>query len=143
MSQENVKVVQRLYALLSQGDYNAVLALVSPQFVFDFSRRLINPVVLRGPDQVSAFAEHEMQVWEEDRVSWKPKELIDAGDRVLAFILTSGRGKTSGVQVEAHVWNMWAFRDDKPIALTYFGEDRAGALDAAGLSEQDAHADSP
>jgi hypothetical protein len=44
MSRENVEVVRRVYALLSQGD-EAVWDQIQPEFVFDFSRRLLNPVL--------------------------------------------------------------------------------------------------
>ena len=47
MSQENVEYVRRVYALLDEGD-EAVWELASPEFVLDFSRRLIDPLVLRG-----------------------------------------------------------------------------------------------
>jgi ketosteroid isomerase-like protein len=130
-----VELVRRIYALLDQGG-EAFLDLVPPEIVFDFSRRLIDPVVLRGHDQLRAFGERERQIWEGGRVGWEPKELIDAGDKVLAFIWTSGRGKASGVDVGAHVWNVWTFRDGKPVEWTYFGEDKAAALEAVGLREQ-------
>ena len=133
MSQENVEIVRSLYALLDQGD-EAVWDLVPPGFVFDFSRRLIDPVVLRGRDQVRAFAEREVRHGKGAH-GWEPKELIDAGDKVLAFVRTSGRGKASGVDVEAHVWNVWTFRNGEPVEWTYFGEDRAAALKAVGLAE--------
>jgi hypothetical protein len=61
---------------------------------------------------------------------------------VLAFIWTGGRGRASGVEVGAHVWNVWKLRDGKFVEWTYFGDDRAAALEAVGLSEQNAHADS-
>ena len=44
--------------------------------------------------------------------------------------------------VEAYVWNVWTFRDGKPVEWTYFGADRAAAFEAAGVSERDAHVDS-
>jgi ketosteroid isomerase-like protein len=135
MSQENVEFVRRVYALLDQGDA-AVWDLAPSGFVLDFSRRLINPVVLRGRDQVRAWSEREVaEVWEGGHTGWQPKELIDAGDKVLAFIRTSGRGKASGIEIDAYVWNVWTFRDGIPVKWTYFGEDRAAALEAAGLSE--------
>jgi ketosteroid isomerase-like protein len=133
MSQENVEIARSLYALLDQGS-EAFWDLVAPRIVFDFSRRLIDPVVLRGRDQVRAFAERESETWE-GRNAWEPNELIDAGDKVLAFIRTSGRGKASGVDVEAHVWNVWTFRNGTPVEWTYFGEDRAAALEAVGLAD--------
>jgi ketosteroid isomerase-like protein len=135
MSQENVEIVRRMYTLADQGD-EAVWDLVPPEVVVDFSRRLIDPVVLRGRDQVRAWFEREGEMWEGGHTRWQPEELIDAGDKVLTFIRTGGRGKASGAEVEAHVWNVWTFHDGKPVEWTYFGDDRAAALEAVGLSEQ-------
>src|SRR3954453_22750214 len=134
MSQENVELVRHMYTLLHQGD-DALWELVPPEVYFDFSRRLIDPVAIRGRDQLRAWYEREMEGWEGGRTRWEPKELIDAGDKVLAFIRTGGRGKASMVEVEAFVWNLWTFRDGKPVAWTYFGDDRASAHEAAGLPE--------
>ena len=131
MSQENVEIVRGLYALAAQAD-EAFWDRVPPGFVFDFSRRLIDPVVLHGRDQVRAFAERESDAWEGGYVGWEPEELVDAGDKVLAFVRVSGRGKASGVDVDARTWNVWTFRNGEPVELTYFGEDRARALKAVG-----------
>jgi ketosteroid isomerase-like protein len=133
MSQENVEYVRRIYALLDQGD--DADDLLPPDLVADFSRRLIDPFILRRDPARAEYDRTRHEVFEEGRVGWEPKELIDAGDKVLAFIWTTGRGKTSGVEVGVHVWNVWTFRDGKPIEWTYFGEDRAAALEAVGLSE--------
>jgi ketosteroid isomerase-like protein len=134
MSQENIEIVRGIYPVLDRGDDEAFWKLVEPDFVVDFSRRLIDPVVLRGRDQVQAWYDREGEMREGGHTRWQPEELIDAGDKVLAFIRTGGRGKASGVEVEAYVWNVWTFRDGKPVEWTYFGEDRAGALEAAGLT---------
>ena len=142
MSQENVEIVRRLAALLSQDDYGAFFDELPPEFVFDFSRRLMGPTVLRGRDQLRTYFEREGEVWEGGRASMQPKELIDAGDKVLGLVRVSGRGKASGVAVEAYTWNVWTFRDGKPVEMTYFGDDRAAALEAVALSEQDAQTDS-
>jgi ketosteroid isomerase-like protein len=142
MSQENVELVRHIYALLDQGD-EAVWDLASPGFVLDFSRRHIDPVVLRGRDQILAWSEREVaEAWEGGRTGWQPQELIDAGDKVLALVRATGRGKASGIEVEAYVWNVWTIRDGELAEWTYFGEDRAAAFEAVGLTEQDAHADS-
>ena len=141
MSQENVETVRRICALISQDD-EAVWDELPSEFVWDFSRRLIDPVVLRGRDQVAAWVERERTLWEGGHGDWHPKKLIDSGDKVLAFIRVSGRGKASGVPVEADTWNVWTFRDGNLVELTYFGDDRAAAFEAVGLSEQAAHAES-
>ena len=68
--------------------------------------------------------------------------MIDAGDKVLALVRVSGRGKASGVEVEAYTWNVVTLRDGKPVEIMYFGDDRAAAFDAAGVSAEKNPADS-
>ena len=137
MSQEQVEIVRSLYALLDRGDDEAVRALLHPDFAADFSRRLLDPVVLRGFDEMRTWGDRERDMWEEGHVTWEPEELIDAGDKVLALVRTGGRGKLSGAQVDAHVWNLWTFRDGRAVEWRYFGDDRAAAFEAAGLEEPD------
>ena len=134
MSQENVELVRRIYTLLDGGD-EAVWDLLPPDFVLDFSRRLIDPVVLRGADQVRAAYLRDLPETWAGPPRMEPEQLIDAGDQVLAFIRTGNRGRASGVEVEARVWNLWTFRDGKLTKWEYFGDDRAEALKAAGLAE--------
>ena len=129
-----MELVTRIYASLDAGD-ESFSALVSPEIVFDFSRRLIDPIVLHGLEQARAWGDQERQMWEAGRVYWQPEELIDAGDHVVALIRTGGRGKASGVEVSAHVWNVWTLRDGKAVEWTYFGDDKAAALESAGLAE--------
>ena len=52
---------------------------------------------------------------------------------MVAFIRTTARGKGSGVEVEAHVWNLWTFREGKPAEFKYFGDYGVAALEAFGL----------
>ena len=133
MSDENVEIVRRILAMLDQGDDPHDL--LAREFVLDFSRRRLNPIVVRGRDEVRAFAEGDGQMWEGGHLAYQPKELIDAGDKVLAFVRVTGRGQASGVEVEADTWVVWTFRDGKPVEWTYFGDDRASALEAVGLEE--------
>jgi uncharacterized protein len=141
MSQENVEIVRRVYASVGRGVDEGLWDQFSPDFVADWSRRLVDPEVVRGPEQVRSYLTRNLEAWGEG-FSIEPDQLIDAGDKVLAFNRVIGRGKVSGAQVEARIAAVWTFREGKPVAMEYFGEDRAAALEAAGLSEQDAHADS-
>ena len=133
MSEENVKFVRTVFAMIDRGEAEA-WDLLPADFVIDLSRRLIDPVVLRGPDEMRAFYRDLDATWA-DGARLEVEELIDAGDKVLVLIRFSGRGKTSGAEVEALVWNLWTFRNGDPVGWTYFGEDRAEALESAGLSE--------
>ena len=51
------------------------------------------------------------------------------------------RGRGSGGEVEMEYWQVWLFRDGKAARWEEY-QDRQEALEAAGLSEQDVHADS-
>jgi ketosteroid isomerase-like protein len=134
MSQENVEIVRRMYAALTRGDGDSVRELAVPEFVVDFSRRLVEPGVLRGRDEALASLGQFRETWDDWPV-WEPQELIDADDKVVALIRASARGKESGIEVDAYVWDLWTFHDGKLVELKYFGDDRAAALEAAGLSE--------
>ena len=134
MSEENVETVERAYVALTQGDAEVLREMAPPEFTVDFSRRQMDPFVL-GRDEMLAFFEGQARETWEGWPTYEPKELIDAGDVVVALIRTSARGKSSGVEVDARVWNVWTFRDGKPVEFKYFGEDRAAALEAAGLPE--------
>jgi ketosteroid isomerase-like protein len=133
MSEENVEFVRNLYAMIDRGNAEA-WDLLPRDFVIDLSRRLIDPVILRGPDEMRAFYRDLGEPWA-GGAKLEVEELIDAGHQVLVLIRFGGRGRVSGADVEVLVWNLWTFRDGEPIRWTYFGEDRAQALEAAGLSE--------
>jgi ketosteroid isomerase-like protein len=135
MSQENVEIVRRIYASVSRGDRGTLRDLAVPEFAIDFTRRLVEPGVVRGREEALAFLSQLRDPWD-DWPAWEPKELLHSGDKVAALIRTSARGSGSGVEVEAYVWHLWTFRDGRLLELGYFGDDREAALEAAGLSDQ-------
>jgi hypothetical protein len=47
--------------------------------------------------------------------------------------VSDDRGKGSGVEIEVYVWNLWTCRDGKVVEHQYFGDDKAAALEAAGI----------
>jgi ketosteroid isomerase-like protein len=135
MSQENVDIVRRIWASLTQGD-DEWRGLVAPDCEFDFSRRLLDPFVARGRDDpalASALADTD-QHWE-GGTFFEPVETLGAGDKVFSVIRTGGRGRASGIEVEAEVATVATMRDGVTVRVVYFGDDRQAALEAAGLSE--------
>jgi ketosteroid isomerase-like protein len=65
-------------------------------------------------------------------IEFEGREVIDAGDKVFAWIRISGRGVVSGIPVEMEQAQVWTFRDGRAVRVEeYF--DRDEALRAAGL----------
>jgi ketosteroid isomerase-like protein len=67
------------------------------------------------------------------------EDIVGKQEHVVATVLLTGRGKTSGASVEVRIHFHFKVRDGK-IAYVYEYEDRAAAMRAAGLEGQDAHA---
>ena len=84
MSQEDVEFVRNLYAMIDRGDAEA-WDLLPRDFVIDLSRRLIDPVILRGPDEMRAFYRDLGEPWA-GGAKLEVEELIDAGHQVLVLM---------------------------------------------------------
>jgi ketosteroid isomerase-like protein len=84
-----------------------------------------------------------MTEWADAWDDWEmeAEDFIDAGERVVVILTQRGRSKTTGVPVEMRFAQVWTLRDGQGIRMQlYASVDEA--LEAVGLSEQDAHADS-
>jgi ketosteroid isomerase-like protein len=137
MSQENVEIAKRALAARNSGDVDALLALMTDDIVIDASRRIIDPVTATGHDAARRFAAMLDEVWADQRQ--EAEEWIDAGDAVVVPTRLINIGRASGVAVEARsAWVIY-IRDGKISRLVVY-QSRAEALEAVGLSEQDAHA---
>jgi ketosteroid isomerase-like protein len=73
-------------------------------------------------DWAAAWSEYTMQ----------PEEFLDAGERVVAFILQKTTGHGSGISLERHDAMVFEVRDAKIVRVDYYN-DRAQALTQAGL----------
>ena len=133
MSQENVEMVRRCYALWEQRDWSAIPELFDPDVEIDLSRNIFNPDVYHGHDGVERYVQVVEEVWADFRVV--PAEFIDAGEQVVTGVTVQGKGTGSGVEVKMDLFNIWTIRDSKVVRIVGGYRDRAQALEAAGLSE--------
>jgi ketosteroid isomerase-like protein len=136
MSQENVEVVERVFDAVARHDTEAVLEAYDPDIEYDFSGSplggLIGDTVYRGHDGMRRWVRDRYEAWES--IEDDCQELIDAGERVVTFVVSSGRGRSSGVDTELRHYGVWTLRDGKIIRVAWF-YDRKHALEAAGLRE--------
>jgi len=91
-----------------------------------------------GRDAVVKASRHYWGTWRDYRLD--AEEFFDAGSSVVVVFRERGRGKGSGAPIEQRLTQAWTFSRGRIIRWEAFA-DRASALKAVGLSEQDAHAD--
>jgi ketosteroid isomerase-like protein len=138
MSQENVERAREAYDALGlavrKGDFDA------------FFREYVHPEIEwvpleGGPDSyavssgkgpVKARMMAMFDVMEGPRI--EAGEIIDAGEKVVIAVRVSGRGRGSGIDVEASWFHVLTARDNKAVRIEWYGS-REEALKAAGLRE--------
>jgi ketosteroid isomerase-like protein len=130
MSQENVEIVRWAFAyeMYGRGGRAQAAAYFAPEFV-------MNPIEegpFYGLDSIRENIEHWASAWEDFEVT--AEEFLDAGDRVVVTARHRGRGRESGVLIDAHFYEVYTLRDGRIVRADEFTE-RAEALEAAGLSE--------
>ena len=140
MSQQNVEVVRRYYEGVNRRDWSMLPELVDPDIELDLSRNIFNPDVYQGYAGFRRFVSAVENMW--DDFNAVRTDLTDAGDNVVAAVTMRGRNKRSGVDVTMQVFNVFTIRDSKIMRIVGGYRERSEALEAVGLSEQDAHADS-
>ena len=149
MSHENVDLVK---VLIPQG--TDIARLFRDEVAFARIREGLDPlltedfqnlVVLPGQTRMYEGPEGLRQNWLDWLEPWATyrvtiDEVIDLGERVLALTRNYGRRKDMEAEVEMIAAAILTFREGK-VARWEDYADRAAALQAAGLSEHDAHAD--
>jgi ketosteroid isomerase-like protein len=139
MSEENVELVRRsieafnTYFTEGTDPIPRLRQFCDPEIEIDFSRRPVDAETYRGYEGAARFAEQLREPWDDFRIN--PKEFLDAGEKVAIFSQMVGRASQSGITVDAPVSHVCTVRDGRVVRLEYFGDDRAGCLRAAGLSE--------
>jgi hypothetical protein len=64
----------------------------------------------------------------------EPVKLLDVGDKVIASVRISGRGKSSGAPVELTLFSVSTFRNGLAYRMRNYAT-MSEALEAAGLSQ--------
>jgi ketosteroid isomerase-like protein len=94
--QNNVEVVQSVYAAFGRGDVEAILAMLTADIDWQLlgSEELPTAGRRRGPGEVAKFFEQVGQTWSFER--FEPRQFIAQGDTVVVLGFYSGTAKTSG-----------------------------------------------
>jgi ketosteroid isomerase-like protein len=126
MSQENVDVIRRGFEhYAATGD----------QLWENYSDAVVvrdeespDQSEYRGLDGVRRWIDDWSSAWDEWHIELE--EIVDAGDAVLVLIHHTGRGHSSGLELDSHDGMLFTLEDGKVVGLDYF-HDRERAVAAA------------
>jgi ketosteroid isomerase-like protein len=139
MPQENVETVRRMTEALDRANWDGVFAEISPDFEWETDPRHPKAGVYRGREEFRRFIEDLEDPFEQTVTELE--KVVATADQVVAFVKIRRRLRGSSSEVEIRIGELYTFREGKLVRGQGFAE-REKALEAAGLSEQDAHADS-
>jgi ketosteroid isomerase-like protein len=139
MSQENVEVILQEVEAVNRQDADAFVATVSPDVEWEDSMFWSEVArTYRGKAELRDwFKEVVIDPWES--LHCGVEEIGEVGDdRVFFGGLLTARSRLTRAETHQHFWSVAWLIDGKVTKRRVF-LDRAEALEAAGLSEQDAH----
>jgi len=131
MTQGNAEVVARIYgefALREEG-----LVLIDPDVVIQQ-----DPGVVGTEGTYHGHAGFVQSILDIGAVfedmRFVPEKLTEIGDRVLATVTMTARGRESGVELRQVLGHVWTLRDGLVVRVEAYAS-AAEALEAVGLSE--------
>ena len=135
-----VRLVRQGYAAVNRRDFDLTVTSYDPGYEYhpDVGVADADPVYY-GHDGFHKFWRQLLEAFDDVRLD--PKEILDLGDQVLVTTQMSGHGTGSGVSINQQLFQLMTLRRGVIVRQVDF-LNRAQALEAAGLSEQDAHAES-
>jgi ketosteroid isomerase-like protein len=131
-SEQNVEIVRRLAERINAGDIDGMLRLISPEIEYRTRENEPDAGVFRGQEEFAKFADSWLGAFDEYQV--EIYEYIDAGEYVVVPGRARGRGRTSGIAVDAEETWVWRIRDGKAVECCEYAN-KAEALEAVGLIE--------
>ena len=138
MSQENVELVRGAFEVYNAWNREAMREFYDPDAIMRPPEGWPEPGPYVGREAVMRQVWQLRETWDEDTLE-PISDFIDSGDRVA--VRAAWRTAGSGPEFTLETSFVYTFRNGKCVSHEFFW-DHAQALEAVGLSEQDAHADS-
>jgi ketosteroid isomerase-like protein len=117
VSLTNVEIVDRFLS----ADVDEALSYAAPDIVWN----PIEELPAQGHEAVRTSLARWKAEWDDYEV--EPEEFADIGDRVVVTVRLRGRGRSSGVQIDARFYDVYTLRDGKIVRMDQF-TDRAEAI---------------
>jgi ketosteroid isomerase-like protein len=122
MSQQDVETLTRGYEAFAAGDAKAVLALLQDDFLLEVhtERPDMGSAVYHGREGFLANFAELTDVFDELKVD--PTEIIERDENYLVVTQITGKGRGSGVSIEARIFHVWTIRDGSAEKLRIYND---------------------
>jgi ketosteroid isomerase-like protein len=127
MSHENVRVLREMYRQRTLAD---AAELMHPRVEMSQPSALPDTDEYHGREELVRGTRLVLEAYEGFRFT--AEEAVDLGERVFIRVRLTGRGKTSGIDLDQTAYHLWTFRDGMPWRCEVFVDEDA-ARQAAGL----------
>jgi uncharacterized protein len=120
MSSENVEIVRRAYEAFNSGDADTAMELLDPDVEWSLPAHFPDAETWRGREQVEKGLRARAASW--SSLNIEVRELIDAGDKVVALVRIRGQAEITGIDLsgneDGHVWTL---RDGRAVSVHMYG----------------------
>jgi uncharacterized protein len=135
MSRDNVEFVRNGVEAFGRGEWDAIPDLFAEDVEWYDPPSLPGASLHRGRAAMRAR-------WDELEEALSgftvlPEAYFDAGDQVVVFLRTRGRGRASGIEIERCIAQLFTVRDGRVASVVGY-DDRDRALADAGLNPESA-----
>ena len=113
MAEANVEALRRGYEALNRGDLSVVLELLHPEIEWHEPEPSPEAGTHSGRDSFERFFRSWIDSFEGFQVH--PEQVLERGDKLIAVVHQSGRGRASGVEVDARLAHVWTVKEGRAI----------------------------
>jgi ketosteroid isomerase-like protein len=140
MAERDVEIVREVYECVNQRRWDRMAELLDPNVAqYGTIGGVEEGSVVRGSSEITQMYESEADAWDRQRI--EPESLIDAGSRVVVFQREYQRGRSSGLELVVETAAVVDLRNGRVVRIQGY-MDRAAALRAVGLPEEEAYSSS-
>lgn len=119
MTETNADLVRERFEAMREGDVEAMLPLIHPEFEVTTPPGLAaEPDTYRGHEGIRRYFESFYEAM--DRVSFEADDFIEVGDRVVIPTMLRTRGRTTGIETEQRVVQVWELKDELAFRIEVY-----------------------
>lgn len=113
MPEANVDALKRGYAALNRGDLSVVRELLDPEIEWREASPSPDAGTHRGRDSFERFLRGWLESFDEFQVV--PEEILEREGRLIAVVHQTGKGRSSGLRVDARLAHVWTVESGKAV----------------------------